>query len=96
MEALTPPAQAPAVLMQLLSLVAQTRDLATGICGLIPALPLPVRRRQHPGRPDADAAGGDTGLISSSTTGASTTGVRPSVALKGAKDPKMSVGGAKC
>ena len=43
------------------------------------------------GGPDADAAGGDTGLISSSTTGASTT-----VALKGAKDPKMSVGGEKC
>ena len=43
------------------------------------------------GGPDADAAGVDTGLISSSTTGASTTGVRPSVALKGAKDPKMSV-----
>ena len=48
------------------------------------------------GGPDADAAGGDTGLISSSTKGASTTGVRPSAALKGARDPKMCVGGEKC
>ena len=47
-EAMVPPAQAPAVLMQLLSLVAQTQDLAIRICGLIPALPLPVRRWQHP------------------------------------------------
>ena len=40
--------------------------------------------------------GGDTGLISSSIKGASTTGVRPSAALKGARDPKMCVGGEKC
>ena len=49
-EALAPPAQAPAVLVQLLLLVVQIQDLATGTCGLIPAPPLPVRRRQQSGK----------------------------------------------
>ena len=44
------------------------------------------------GGPEAAADGGDTGLISFSTKGASTT----SAALKGARDPKRSVGGEKC
>ena len=52
--------------------------------------------RQQASRDELEVdGGGDTAWISSSNTGASTTGVLPSEALKGAREPNESVGGEK-